>query len=242
MLIEFCLPIYNEEKILEKNTLELFKFCHQQNFNFEWYINLVINGSSDNSFQIAKNLSKKYTAIHCREIQKNGKGRAIKTAWAESASDIFIYMDMDMSIPLSCLPRLIFKMTEGDKDLVWGSRLLKKSETERNLFRTLISKTYNLLSRIILNHQFSDLQCGFKAIKNKSLQKTILPLVKNNNWFFDTEIIIWSNIKNFKLQEIPICWKENYRKKRKSKIKPFKDSLIFFKNLIKLKKEIKKST
>ena len=240
MLIEFCLPIYNEEKILEKNTLKLLNFCKEKNFNFDWYINLVINGSSDSSIDIAKKLSEKYKEIKCEEIKKGGKGRAVKKAWRESYSDIFIYMDMDLAVSLNNLPELINEIINNKNDLVWGSRLLKNSVTERNFCRTFISKTYNLLSKILLNHNFSDLQCGFKAINNKTLKSKILPLIENNNWFFDTEIILWSKKYNFKLKEIPVTWKENpFEEKRKSKINPIKDGLIFLKHLFKFRRKIK---
>ena len=57
MLIDICLPVHNEEIVLEKNTLRLFEFCKKQFFPFEWRIVIIINGSNDRSLEIARTLA-----------------------------------------------------------------------------------------------------------------------------------------------------------------------------------------
>ena len=119
-------------------------------------------------------------------------------------------------------------------DLTIGSRLLPESKIERSFIRELSSQSYNFLSRVILNHNFSDLQCGFKAIKNKTFKK-ISPHIKGDKWFFDTELVAFTNYFKFRVKEIPVNWSENRYDERKSKVNLLKDSIKFFINLIKLK-------
>ena len=54
--------------------------------------------------------------------------------------------------------------------------------------REFISRTYNLLEKLIVNTKYSDAQCGFKAVNKQTLQK-LLPHLKDNEWFLDTELL-----------------------------------------------------
>ena len=56
MLIEFCLPVYNEEKILEANALKLLNYCQAKKFSFAWSIVFIVNGSTDNSLAICRKI------------------------------------------------------------------------------------------------------------------------------------------------------------------------------------------
>lgn len=238
MLVEICLPAYNEACILEKNVNTLLKFLKKQNWSFEFQVTISLNNCSDNSLEIVKKLRDKYPEIAYYNLKKIGKGNAVKYAWQKSQADIFVYMDVDLAVSLENLNKLISTIYLEKNHLAWGSRLLPLSETKRGLIRTTSSKLYNLLSQTILNHKFSDLQCGFKAIDNR-IKGDILPLVEDNNWFFDTELIIYSKIKNYKLKEIPVKWEESRYQKRSSKVKPLKDSCIFIKKTLILARKIR---
>jgi len=239
MLIEFCLPIYNEEKILKKNLLFLLDYLKKQDFSFDWKIVLIINGSSDNSLQIAQEVSRAYSSkISFYNIIEKGKGIAFKKYFFQSRADIICYMDIDLAVSLDCLPGLLNPLISKQKDLVFGSRLLPDSQINRSFLRGLSSQIYNFLSRLILNHKFSDLQCGFKAFKVEKF-KEINSFLRNNKWFFDTEFIIWSKQKGFKIEEIPVNRHEKRYDQRKSKVSLVKDSLIFLRNLLILRKKIK---
>jgi glycosyltransferase involved in cell wall biosynthesis len=239
MVIDFCVPIHNEEQILENNTLKLLNYLKSQNFNFAWCIILIINGSTDDSIIIGEKLAKNNPAIKIKEIKKPSKSLSLKEYFLESSADIIIYMDADLAVSLEDIPSLIFPIIDNDYDLVIGSRLLKESKTERSLFRELSSQIYNVLSRLILKHNLSDLQCGFKAMKKEVFMK-ISNHINDPKWFFDTELIAFSQFFHYKIKEIPVNWSENRYEKRNSKVKVFRDSLTFIKNLFKLRGKLKR--
>ena len=229
MLIEFCIPIYNEEKILENNVLKLLNFCENKNFSFAWNIVLIINGSSDQSLEISKNLKEKNPrGINFVNYSEGGKGNAIKKYFENSQADILVYMDVDLAVSLDNLEDLINPVIKKKAEIVMGSRLLPDSNTDRSFLRELSSQIYNLFSRIILGHKFSDLQCGFKAIEKHASQK-ISPYIQDKNWFFDTELITYAKKLNFKIKEIPVSWSENRYEERKSKVNVARESLKFLK-------------
>jgi len=235
MLIEFCVPVYNEEKILQNNILELLEYLEQQNFSFAWRIVIINNGSTDNTGKICNEF--RHEKIKIENIEQPGKGVAIRIYGLKSNADIFVYMDVDLAVSLRDIPDLIKPVIEEDFDLVIGSRLLPESKTERSWTRSLSSKCYNFLSQIILRHNFSDLQCGFKAIKINAL-KRVIPNIQSNRWFFDTELIAFANRFNYKIKEIPVEWKENRYDTRKSKVNLFKESVKFFVNLVRLRNRL----
>ncbi len=238
MRVDFCIPVYNEEKILKNNILKLFSYCQKQNFPFAWQIVIVVNGSDDRSLAIALNLAQKNPKIKVINLKQAGKGRAIKHYGEQSQADILVYMDVDLAVSLDNINDLIFPLLQNKADLVIGSRLLAESKINRSFVRELSSQGYNFLSRLILGHHFSDLQCGFKAIRKDFLKK-IAPYIKNNHWFFDTELIVFTNLFGGQIKEIPVDWSENRYEQRKSKVNLIKDSFKFLFNLIKLKRKIR---
>ncbi len=235
--IDFCVPVYNEEKILKQNILQLFDFLKKQNFDFSWQIVIVVNGSNDQSLQIAEKLNKKHNKIKYINFQKGGRGQALRRYWQKSKADIVLYMDVDLAVSLHNIPDLIKPIINKKANLTIGSRLLADSKIKRSFIRELSSQGYNFLSRLILKHHFSDMQCGFKAIE-KNVFMQIEPCLKENYWFFDTELIAFAKKFNFKIKEIPVDWSENRYDKRKSKVNLISDSFKFLVNLIKLRKRL----
>lgn len=238
MTIDILLPIYNEEKILAANLRLLFAYC-QQNLTDDWQIILIINGSTDQSLSIARNLSQQLDRLKIITLPLSGKGRALKNGLKDSVAEVIVYMDIDLAVALSALPQLISLVAEKKYALAFGSRLSPNSQTERSLLRNCSSKIYNRLASALLDCPISDWQCGFKAL-NHSAKQIILPLIQDDQWFFDTELIAWAHKKNLPITEIPVCWSENRYATRRSKIRPLRDGFIFFKNLLQLKKRLKK--
>jgi glycosyltransferase involved in cell wall biosynthesis len=205
--------------------------------DFDWQIHIVVNGSNDNSINIAKEISEKNDRVSFYELKQGGKGRAIKYCWQKSEAEYFIYMDIDLAVSLESLPTLIKHLKDGH-DLVWGSRHLRKSKVKRSVFRSFSSLAYNVFSKTALEHNYSDLQCGFKGINNR-IKNGVLPKIEDNNWFFDTELIVWSKKLKYKLKEIPVNWQEDRYQERKSKVKVFKDAKSFVYKTMKLRKKLK---
>jgi putative flippase GtrA len=71
--------------------------------------------------------------------------------------------------------------------------------------RELISRTYNLLLKATLHNGFSDAQCGFKAVRT-DVARTLLPLVEDEAWFFDTELLVLAERNGFRIHEVPVDW------------------------------------
>ena len=143
--------------------------CH-----FRYEVVIANNGSTDRTLQIAHELAQLYPAVKVLHLDQKGRGRALKTAWRESAADILSYMDADLSSDLPAFPDLIALLVTGQADLATGSRLLPGSLTVRSFKREVLSRAYNLLVKLLFQTRFSDAQCGFKAI-TRSAAQNLLP-------------------------------------------------------------------
>ena len=112
-----------------------------------------------------------------------------------------------MSTKLAALLPLLSAIDEG-YDIAIGSRLASNSVVKRSLKREIISRVYNLLLRLVFGLKITDAQCGFKALSKEAANR-LVPLVENNNWFFDTELLIVGHANNHSITEIPVEWVED---------------------------------
>ena len=124
-----------------------------------------------------------------------------------SASDaaVVAYMDVDLSTHLSALMPLVAPLISGHSDVAIGSRLAASSRVVRGPKREFVSRSYNLLLRGVLGAQFSDAQCGFKAVRT-DVARQLLPLVADTGWFFDTELLVIAERAGLRIHEVPVDW------------------------------------
>ncbi|MBL7197404.1 MAG: glycosyltransferase [Candidatus Omnitrophica bacterium] len=206
--IDIVIPVYNEEQILEKNIGKLIAFL-KTNLGYRNYkVIIVDNGSIDNTFVVSQKLEKRYEEVSCLRLSQKGRGNALKKAWSGSEADVVSYMDADLSTDLEAISKLFNSIIIDGYDIAVGSRLLPTSRVKRSLLRKSLSYIYNILIKNIFGFkELSDAQCGFKAL-NRKVIKNILSKIKNQNWFFDTELLILARKSGFKIKYIPINWKD----------------------------------
>jgi len=239
MRIDFCLPIKDEEIILAANVSELRSFLRDNFSGLDWRLVLLVNGSSDRSGEIAREFAARYPEkIISSEFAEGGKGRALKAWFSSSPVDILVFMDADLATSLDCLPSLLAPIIAGRADVVVGSRLLPGSQTNRRYWRSLVSHAYNLISRLVLGHSFSDLQCGFKAFKAAAFNR-IAPFCQDDKWFFDTEWLMILRASGAKIEELAISWRDDRQQNRPSQVKVARDTWRFLVQLFRLRRRLK---
>ena len=204
--VDVVIPVYNEEKDLPRNVVILHDYLKEHLAN-PWRIVIADNGSTDNTPSIAKMLSQKYSGILFVHLPQKGRGRALRTAWLGSTADIVSYMDVDLSTHLSYFPKLVQAVEEGS-DVAVGSRLARGAQVKRSWKRSFISRSYNLMIKGLFFSTFTDAQCGFKAL-HRRVAHALVPLVKNNNWFFDSELLIIAAKHGYLIKDMPVEWVED---------------------------------
>src|SRR5439155_23623213 len=86
-----------------------------------------------------------------------------------------------------------------------GTRLGAGARVVRGPRREAISRTYNLLLKATLRSGFSDAQCGFKAARADAV-RALLPMIEDQAWFFDTELLVLAERNGMRIHEVPVDW------------------------------------
>lgn len=201
--VDIVIPVYNEEAQLESTVQTLLQFL-ERTIAYEWRLVIADNGSIDRTPEIGRRLAKDPRIQYLR-LEQKGRGRALRKAWSESAADVVAYMDADLSTGLEALPALLDGLVVEGHDVAIGSRLMNGSDVRRGAKREIISRAYNLLIRAMFANRFSDAQCGFKALTRRAADE-LLPLVRDQSWFFDTELLLMAERRGLSIFEVPVRW------------------------------------
>jgi glycosyltransferase involved in cell wall biosynthesis len=206
-ILEIALPVFNEERVLDQSVRTLHAHVHAQ-IPFATRITIVDNASTDGTRLIGMRLACELDRVRCVHVPEKGRGRALRAAWMASDAHVLAYMDIDLSTRLDSLPALIAPILLGRSDIVIGSRLAPGARVTRSVERELISRGYNLLLRAALHTRFRDAQCGFKAIRSQVAHE-LVPRVRDQGWFFDTELLVVAQRAGVRIHELPVHWVED---------------------------------
>jgi hypothetical protein len=230
VIVSVVLPAYNEAKSIERAVEEVRKELLSYLDEGEFEIIIAEDGSTDGTDMLARRLSERYPEVHhLHSDERLGRGRALKNAFSLARGDILVYLDVDLSTDLKHLKELISSIKEEGYDFATGSRLMQESKRERPFKRDFASKGYNFLVRLFLGSKLKDHQCGFKAFR-KSALFSFIDEVKDNHWFWDTEVMVLAQKKGYKVKEFPVKWKQS----RETKVRFGKDVVYMFSQILRM--------
>lgn len=230
MKVDVVIPVYNEENKLER-CVERLRAHLTQHRSHVWRIVVADNASTDHTWEIARRLCETWPDVACLHLDEKGRGRALKAAWSASDANIVSYMDVDLSTDLSAFVPMIEGLARRGYHVAVGTRLARGSRVQRSLKREVVSRSYNLLvSMCFPRKQFSDAQIGFKALTSKAA-RDLLPLIEDDQWFFDTEILVLAQQKGYRIFEVPVQWVED----RDSRVRVGRSAVDNIKGLVRLR-------
>ena len=195
------LPAYNEEKRLP-SLLEDFLALNLENSE----IIIVEDGCTDETPKISEKYAEKNEIVkHLHFDKRLGKGKAIKKALDEASKEYSLFVDADYSCRIEDIINVRNLLEEG-ADFAIGSKYTHKN-SEFSLSRKLQGKGYNFLTRKILGTNLTDHQCGLKAFRTEH-GKEFFANVREEKWFFDTELINQAKKQGLEIKEVPVIWEE----------------------------------
>jgi glycosyltransferase involved in cell wall biosynthesis len=207
VVVDVVVPVYNEEPTLEANIRRLRGYLDDR-FPVNCRIVIADNGSGDGTWALAERLSAELDGVDAIHVGRPGRGLALRTAWGASSAAVVAYMDVDLSTELDALLPLVAPLLSGRSDLAIGSRLAPGARVTRSVKREVISRCYNLIIRTALRTRVTDAQCGFKALRN-DVARQLLPMVADDSWFFDTELVVRAERYGLRVHEVPVDWVED---------------------------------
>ena len=192
MKITVGIPAYNEEKNIASIIVKLKKIAD---------VVIVCNdGSTDSTSEIAQNLG----AVVINHTKNLGYGAGINSIFhkaKEIGSEILITFDADGQHRIEDIDRVIKPISDGQSDIVIGSRFLDDSEKEIPNYRKVGIKVITKITNTSIKKQLTDSQSGFRAYSKKVLGQ-LSP--SESGMGVSTEILIKASSKNFRISEVPI--------------------------------------
>ena len=203
--VSIVLPAYNEAARLEDTFRRTVDAVERITDSFE--IVIAEDGSVDGTDRIAARLAEAYPFVkHLHSGKRLGRGAALNRALKESEGEVLAYIDVDLATDMSYLRELIDAVRVEGFDFATGSRMMPESDVERPFTRSIASKGFNLLTRILLHSRLYDHQCGFKSFRREPLFE-LIDEVKDEHWFWDTELLVLAQRRGYRVKEFPVRWK-----------------------------------
>ncbi len=205
--VDMMIPVLNEAHVLERSVATVREFFREK-IPCSFRVVIVDNGSTDGTAELGRSLARKYKDVDFVHMGQAGRGRALRYSWTQSQADIVCYTDVDISTDLEALPKMINAIIRGECDIAIGSRLAKRARIRRCLKREVISRLYNVFIKAVLFTRFTDAQCGFKAVTREVVDR-VVPQVKDQAWFFDTELLVLAEKEGYWIKDVPVVWRED---------------------------------
>ena len=206
-MISVVIPFYNEEKTLPILHQELEQEFAKLRYPYE--LIFINDGSTDRSKEEVeefKRQSKKQyeNIVLISHDRKRGKGAALFSGIQVSKGDTIIFMDADLQNDPKDIGKFLKKIEAG-YDFVNGVREKRKDSGLIKMY----SSAANRFLRNILKSPFTDINCGFKAIKRKVFDDIVL---YSNNFRF---LPIAAYLRGFKVAEIVVSHRARVHGKSK---------------------------
>ena len=196
MKVSIIIPCFNE-----KDTVEALLDNVNQDSFFDKEIIIIDDFSTDGTREILKKINDKYTKLILNEIN-SGKGYCIQRGIKEANGDIILIQDADLEYSPTDYKKLIDPITNGDADVVFGSRFVGSQQTRVLYFwHTVGNKFLTILSNMFTNLNLTDMECCYKVFKKDVIYKIRL---KENRFGFEPEVTAKLSKMNIKIYEVGV--------------------------------------
>ena len=163
MDISIVVPLYNEAESLPSLHEWIEKVMIDNNFTYE--IIFVNDGSTDDSWKVIEEISKKDNNVHGIKFRRNyGKSPALYCGFKQAEGDVVITMDADLQDSPDEIPELYRMITEDGYDLVSGYKQKRYDPLSKPIPTKLFNATARKVSGIKNLHDFN---CGLKAYRRE---------------------------------------------------------------------------
>lgn len=201
------IPAHNEERNIQPLLNRLYSTLKKTRKKFE--IIIVNDNSVDNSWQLLQKLQRRIKELKpINRTEKPGVGYAIRKGLSKAQAKFIITLDGDLSHDPNEIPKFLSAI--HNCDMVCGSRYVHGGKANMSLSRKIISGTFNILFRKLIDLPVKDFTSGFRMYKREIIDRIHL---KSKEYGIFIEIPIKAHLEGFKLKEVPI----HYHKRSEGK-------------------------
>jgi dolichyl-phosphate beta-glucosyltransferase len=220
--LSLIIPVYNESDRLIEGLSQIYEYLKKQ--PFIWEIVLVDDGSkipaeqtiveAEKQGKLPK-LNRKLQLRIIRLSKNQGKGKAIREGIFASRGQVFVFCDVDNSVPIETINFVLKKLKQFP--VVITSRRHKDSKiiVHQAPLRELSGRIFTALSNGICNTHVSDVTCGMKGFSRES-GFILFSKQKIFRWVFDTELLFLAHKYGLEVRQVPVGWSNKVGSKVRS--------------------------
>ncbi|HET6143594.1 MAG TPA: dolichyl-phosphate beta-glucosyltransferase [Candidatus Acidoferrales bacterium] len=226
--LSIIIPAFNEEGRLPKTLDAVIAYAQSRPYQTE--IMVVNDGSSDRTAEIVSAYCQTYPALRLVSNGGNrGKGYSVRHGMLEAAGEIALFSDADLSTPVEEADKLLAAIRDQNFDAAIGSRAIDRNmiQVHQSAVREMAGIFFNHMVQWILDIQFSDTQCGFKAFRRERAL-IVFEQQRIERFGFDPEILFLAKRHGLRVAEIPVRWSHDAA----TKVNVAADGLLMFLELI----------
>lgn len=160
--VSIVVPVFNEDESIPELHQWIKQVVEKNKLSYE--VLFVDDGSKDNSWKVIQDLAKRDSNVQGLKFNRNyGKSAALQTGFDHAVGEIVITMDADLQDSPDEVPDLIKMIEKEGYDLVSGW----KKKRHDPLSKTVPSKLFNGVTRMVSGIPLHDFNCGLKAYKKE---------------------------------------------------------------------------
>lgn len=198
--LSIVIPSINERENLEKLIPKIEEILEAGGISGE--IIVVDDMSDDGTQDFVKRMEVRYDNVTLLErTVKNGLGNALLDGARMAASELVLFMDADLSHDPGEIP--VFLEELRNFDVVIGSRYLKRTRSDRGLFRRWASGGYNFIVKRLLGVKVMDITSGYRGFHASKIERLNLTSPGPE---IHAELVLRSILEGFRVTEIPVSY------------------------------------
>ena len=231
MGVSIVMPVYNEEKVIEKVVWDYYAEVVTKIEGSEFIV--VNDGSTDSTPEILRRLKRELPQLRIINLeQNNGHGKALWVGFNQVENPLIFHVDSDDQFRTEDFWKL-YRVIEKN-DIVSGCRIPRRDPFHRKI----ISSMVRLINAVVFGMWIRDINSPFKFIKTSVFQDVIknIPMPP---FALSLLILILAKHKRYQIAEVPVAHYE--RKTGKSTLTRMyllKACFICLTDILKLKKRL----
>lgn len=213
-MISIVLATYNEKETIVPLINDLFKHCPEGE---EMEIIVVDDDSPDGTHKIVENLQDPRVKV-IKRIKARGLASAFNRGIIESKGNYVGWMDADLCMPASLIPKMHRMIVNENYDAILGSRYAQGGMDDRSLIRRTSSRLINKFANLVLGYGIKDYDSGFILVKRSVFNSATLIPIGYGEYFIE---FVYNMCRNgLKVGEIGYYFRDRAEQEGRSKSYP----------------------
>lgn len=195
--VSVVVPVFNESATLGELVERLLHVAAVHE------VILVDDGSDSNTSRVLSGFQEHdRVKLLCHEVNC-GKGAALRTGFHAANGAMVVVQDADLEYAPEEIPRLIAPLTDGDADVVFGSRFLGDNARSIPTTTKYANRFLTWLSNCLTGLSLTDMETGHKAFRKEVIDQLT---IEEDRFGVEPEITAKVARSGWRVAEIPVSY------------------------------------